>query len=258
MTQSASYRIILNRMGYYNYQHGLIYRHLGQEGGWDTHLQNCRSFIIKAVDLVKPSTVTVLGSGWLLDLPFREIAERVSKINLVDIVHPPELKNQITEIRNTELIEEDITGGLIEEVWQKTGGRSVFSKHFVPSDIEIPVYQPGYETGMVISLNILTQLESLPVIFLKKKSGLDGDHFLQIREKIQKSHMDFLMKHSSVLITDTAEVFSENSGNIKTVPTVIINLPKGKISEEWTWYFELKNRDYYHQKSVFRVSANLY
>ena len=70
-------------MGYYNYQNGLIYRHLNQEGGWDSHLERCRSFILEGVGFYKPGKVTVLGSGWLLELPFAEMVERTGKICLV-------------------------------------------------------------------------------------------------------------------------------------------------------------------------------
>ena len=119
MTHSLSYRRMLTRMGYYNYQNGLIYRHINQEGGWENHLEHCRSIIIKALDLFKPEKVTVLGSGWLLDLPLAELVERTQKICLVDIVHPPDVISQVERFKNVELIEQDVTGGLIEEVWQK-------------------------------------------------------------------------------------------------------------------------------------------
>ena len=67
-------------MGYYDYQSGLIYRHLNQESGWDSHLEKCRSYILRAIDKHKPGKVTVLGSGWLLELPIAEIVEKTGKI----------------------------------------------------------------------------------------------------------------------------------------------------------------------------------
>jgi len=92
MTQSLSYRRILHKMGYYNYQRGLIYHHLDEEGSWNDHLRKCRSFILEAVERYKPPVVTILGSGWLLDLPLSEITAMATTINLVDIVHPPDGK----------------------------------------------------------------------------------------------------------------------------------------------------------------------
>ncbi len=90
------------------------------------HLKNCRNFILKALDYCKPSKVTVLGSGWLLDLPLKEMTDLVTEINLVDIIHPPEVKEQAAGIKKVILREEDISGGLINEVWQKAGHRTFF------------------------------------------------------------------------------------------------------------------------------------
>ena len=172
MTHSSSYRIMLTRMGYYNYQNGLIYHHLNQEGGWGQHLEHCRQFILKALDFYKPDKVTVLGSGWLLDLPVAELAERVSRISLVDIIHPPDVFTQVKSYKNVELIEQDITGGLIAEVWQKKGHCTFIHKLLSLEKIVVPEYRPDGDPGMVISLNILTQLESLLIDFLKKRSKI--------------------------------------------------------------------------------------
>lgn len=257
MTHSTSYRRILHKLGYYNYQRGLIYRHLDQEGNWNTHLKNCRNFILKSIDFYKPSVVTVLGSGWLLDLPLREMAGQVSEINLVDIVHPPEVKSQISEMKNVVLKEEDISGGLISEIWQKAGRRSFLNKLRSLDEIKIPVYQPQFETGMIVSLNIFTQLESLPIELLKRKSVADEERFMRFRKEVQQNHLTFLEKHKSVLITDLSEVVTESSGKVTEIRSVLTGLPGGKLKDEWTWYFDLRNSDYYRKKSVFKVAAIL-
>lgn len=242
-------------MGYYNYQRGLIYHHLEEEESWNDHMRNCRNFILESLDFYNPSVVTVLGSGWLLDLPLREIADRTSEINLVDIVHPPEVKNQVSEMKNVVLREEDISGGLIMEVWQKTRRRYFFNRLRSLTDIKIPGYQPQYETGMIISLNIFSQLEVLPVELLKKRTVADQESFVQFRKAIQQNHLSFLKNHKSVLITDLSEVITERSGRIREISSVLVDLPEGKRKKEWTWYFDLRKSEYYRKKSVFRVSA---
>ena len=257
MSYSASYRRILNRLGYYNYQRGLIYHHLNQEGGWNSHLKNCRNFILKAVDIIKPSTVTVLGSGWLLDLPIQEISDRAITINLVDIIHPPEVRRQVSELKNVVLMEEDVSGGLITEVWDKAGTRMFFNKLRSLDGIEIPFYEPKYEPGLVISLNILTQLEALPLELLKKKTITDENSYLHFRKEIQEKHILFLKKHRSVLITDLSEVVTESSGRVNDINSILTDLPEAQYKEEWTWNFDLRSSDYYHKKSVFRVTAML-
>ena len=242
-------------MRYYSYQNGLIYHHVNQEGGWESHQDNCRSFIIKALELYKPEKITVLGSGWLLDLPFAELIERTDKVCLIDIIHPPDVISQAGNYKNVELIEQDVTGGLIEEVWQKTGKFSVFKKLKSLEDIIVPEFKPDGDPGMVISLNILTQLESLLLDFLKKRSKIKEEEFNLFRTEIQRKHIDFLRKHRSVLITDYAEVITDRSGSVKTIPTLVTDLPPGQFTEEWTWNFDQTGADLYNSRSQFKIVA---
>lgn len=255
MTHSMQYRRILNSMGYYNYQNGLIFRHLNQEGGWDTHLTSCRRYILEALEIYRPVKVTVLGSGWLLELPVAEMLEKTKKIVLVDIVHPPDVIRQAGVFNNIELTEEDVTGGLIEAVWKKTHSHRFLNKLRTIEDIAIPEYKPENDPGMVISLNILTQLESLLTDYLKKRSVVNEEEYLSFRRNIQKKHLDFLTKHNSVLITDISEIITDKSGKTNPVPTLLCDLPAGKQREEWVWNFDLKGSDYYNSRSIMNVLA---
>jgi len=242
-------------MRYYSYQNGLIYHHVNQEGGWESHQEHCRSFILKALELYKPEKITILGSGWLLDLPFAELIERTGRVCLIDIIHPPDVISQAGNYKNVELIEQDVTGGLIEEVWQKTGKFSVFKKLKSLEDIIVPEFKPDGDPGMVISLNILTQLESLLLDFLKKRSKIKEEEFNLFRTEIQRKHIDFLRKHRSVLITDYAEVITDRSGSVKTIPTLVTDLPPGQFTEEWTWNFDQTGADLYNSRSQFKIVA---
>ncbi|HOW10645.1 MAG TPA: hypothetical protein PLX08_12680 [Bacteroidales bacterium] len=255
MTQDLSYRRMLHRMGYYNYQRGLIYHHLAEEGSWNGHLINCRNFILKAIGEFKPSVVTVLGSGWLLDLPLAEMVENDCVINLVDIVHPPEVKDQVKDFANVTLKEDDVSGGLIGEVWKKAGKRTIFNRLKTISDIEVNEYKPGFDPGMVISLNILTQLEILPVSLLIKKSKVNADEIVNFRKRVQQMHLQFLKKHRAVLITDCSEVIRDSSGRSDEIPSLLADLPEAIVTQEWTWNFDLRKSDYYRKKSVFKVKA---
>jgi hypothetical protein len=253
MTHSISYMRILNRMGYYAYQNGLIYNHLKQEGGWDSHLARCRSFINRALDYYKPEKVTVLGSGWLLDLPLAEMIEKTEKIYLVDIVHPPEVTKQAGGLDKVVIVEQDITGGLIEMAWRTSRKGTFINKLKSLESIIIPEYIPDFDPGMVISLNLLTQLETRLIECLKKRSVISEEEFHHFRKGIQEKHIGFLMKHRSVLITDYDEVVTKKNGETTTFPSLIAELPQGKFSEEWTWDIDLKGRDYYNSRRVMKV-----
>jgi len=258
MPHSSSYRRILHKMGYYNYQRGLIVHHLNEEGSWNSHLTNCRNFILKSLDYYKPSIITVLGSGWLLDLPLAEMNEMADEINLVDIIHPPEVKDQVADMKKIILREEDVSGGLISEVWNRASHKTFLNKIRSFDEIKINKYQPGFDPGLVISLNILTQLEALPVEFLRKRSKAEEESYLRLRKKIQQNHLSFLESRSSVLISDHTEVVTESSGKTTEIKSVLIDYPEGKLTEEWEWHFELRSSDYYRKKSVFKVSALLF
>lgn len=245
-------------MDYYDYQQGLIHRHLNQEGGWDSHLEHCRNFILKALEFNKPHKITVFGSGWLLDLPLSEMIEIADKVSLVDIIHPPEVISQVSDLKKIELVEQDVTGGLIKEVWEKTRKHTFLNRLRTLDDIIIPEYQPADDPGMVLSLNILTQLEALPVKFITKHAKIEDDTFKQFCAAIQKKHIDFLKKYPSVLITDISEITTNQGGKVTEKQTLLTDLPEAGFKEEWTWDFDLIRSDFYEQKSVFKVSAMIF
>lgn len=243
-------------MGYYSYQEGLVYRHLRQKGGWDSHLENCRRFILKAAELLKPQRVTVLGSGWLLDFPLAELLEKNIEILLIDIVHPPEVRKQLEGIDRVRLVEADLTGGLIEELWEKAGRLPFYRKLHSIDTLNINEFRPAVEDpGMVVSLNILSQLDVLPVRLLRKKSSATEDELIKFRREIQQKHLSFLQKHKSVLITDVREIFSDRRGQLTEEQTVVVPLPGAEITEKWTWNFDSTYTDYYGKKSVLEVVA---
>lgn len=254
MIISQSYRRILHKMGYYDYQQGLIYRHLNQGNGWQSHEKHCRDFILKATDNDRPEKITVLGSGWLLELPLTELAERTKHICLIDIVHPPAVRDQVKKFKNIELSEQDISGGLIDEVWRKAGKRTFLNKLKSLDEIEIPEFSLK-DPGTVISLNIMTQLETMPLRMLERKARADEADLFNFRKKIQESHLRFLNRHKSILITDTAEIFTDSSGNVTEDKTVITDLPEGILKETWRWDFDLKGLDYSRKRSVMEVTA---
>jgi hypothetical protein len=191
-------------------------------------------------------------------VPVTEMLDKCEKICLVDIVQPPDVRKQMANLKQVELIEDDITGGLIEEVWRKSRHYSFFRKLRSLDSIAVPEYKPDFDPGMVISLNILTQLEYMLIDFLKKRSKISEEEFARLRTEIQNKHLDFLKNHRSVLITDYAEVIINKSGSSKTIPTVLADLPAGQLRKEWTWNFEQTTADLYNSRSQFRVVAIIY
>jgi hypothetical protein len=255
MTRGELKKRMLGKFGYPRYQWGLITHHSQQGRGWDSHLTRCRQFILKAIDFYKPEKITVFGSGWLLDVPIAEMLEKNLKITLVDIIHPPEVKSQVGNLKNVELIEKDATGGLVEEIWEKCRDLSPFVKLHSLSDIVIPELTLDSDPGLIISLNLISQLDVLPIRYLRKRAKVPEEDFQKFRIAVQQKHIDFLLKHPSVLITDTTEVFTGRSDNSKDFQWVVADLPEGKYKEEWTWDFDLNKSSSYEKRSVLKMIA---
>ena len=148
-----------------------------------------------------------------------------------------------------------MTGGLIAEVWEKAGKFSIFKRLRSLDEIEIPEFETEEDPGMIISLNIITQLESLIVSYLKKRGKFNDEELAAFRKEIQKKHINFLMKHRSVIITDCEEILIDKSGNITSNPTLLAELPKGILTKEWTWNFDKPGDVLYNSKSQFRIVA---
>ena len=249
---------MLNKLGYYDYQRGLIIRHLKQEGGWDSHLEHCRRFILKATEFYNPEKITVLGSGWLLDIPLKELLEIAGSVTLLDIVHPPEVIKQVSSLKNVTLSEGDITGGLIENVWNETRKLPFFRKLNTLENINIPEYTFTEDPGLLISLNIMSQLDVLPVRYLKTRANAEEEEFIKFRAEVQKQHLKLLRKHKSVLLTDINEISTDRAGRKSEVRSIVTDLPEGKIKQGWEWDFDLKNTDYYEKISVMKVVAIMF
>jgi len=63
------------------------------------------------------------------------------------------------------------------------------------------------------------------------------------------------MRNRSVLISDYAEVITSRIGDIKTIPTLVTDLPACRLSEEWTWNFDQTGADLYNSRSQFKIVA---
>lgn len=243
-------RGLLKRMGYLSDQKGIINRYLREMGGWDSHLYRCRDYILRSADILKPETVTILGSGWLLDVPLEELAESGMEINLVDINHPPQVRRRVARFSNVTLVEDDITGGLSEMVYRLVAGND----DNLP-DIKIPEYLPDYHCGLVISLNILTQLDMFLTDYLVRNSSIENEQLRQFRGRVQQQHISFLKSRGALLISDFREDIYRDNDIIESNDLLFTPFPEGTENEEWDWEFDTRGMYYSGKKVVFRVKA---
>lgn len=243
---------ILKRMGYLADQEGIIRRYLREQGGWDSHLLKCRKYITDRVKAQAISDITILGSGWLLDVPLEELAELCNSVSLIDINHPRQIRRKVKQFKNVRLLKDDITGGLINEVWKICRGEPGNL-----NSIDLPPYRFDSDPGTLISLNILTQTDTLLIDYLTKNTKINIEEQRRFRERVQSSHINLLKPYPHLLITDfEEEIIDIDTGTIIEIrPLLFTSMPEGKNIQEWEWIFD-SSGEYYRRKRVsFKVMA---
>lgn len=258
----------IKAIGFKHDQQGIVRRYMREHNNWDNHLHNCKRFIIKAAAQKQKQSVMVLGSGWLLDVPVDELVKRFKKVYLVDIIHPPQIRHKMRKYDNAELIEADITGGAVQNLYnfiknnrkQNINNASpMLWDNIVPSISFQNLGFAGYhqsEIDFVISLNLLNQLDILLVDYIKKYNYFSESDIIQFKKKIQQKHLAGLPENKSCLITDYEELnYSTSYELIRKKTLVHATLPKPKQKEQWQWYFDSKQYYHHDAKTVFNVIA---
>lgn len=242
-------RHIIRRLGYKANQQGIINRYLREMGQWDSHLWRCRKYILDSIALYKPDNITFLGSGWLMDIPLEEAAEMCRKVRLVDLMHPPQVRHKVSGIDNVEMHRQDISAGALTKIWDAC------RKDTCISSVEMPVYDPGFDAGLVFSVNILTQLDSLLVDYLVRKAGMSYRALRPLRKNMQRAHIRYLENTDSILITDYVEYLKTGDEIVADNKLVFCSMPKGRRKEEWIWEFDNSGNYYSGKRVIFGVKA---
>ncbi len=238
MGHSAEYRRILDKMSFYSDQEGLYRRYLNEEANWEDHITRCHKFIMSSIIKSSPEEVIVLGSGLLVEFPLDEVLKRVERVKLIDIIHPPYVKDLAAGNNKVELIEDDLTGGMIQEVWN-------FSK-LKPKMRDLSALENGIkeyalplkDKTLIVSLNVLSQLDILLSDYLIKKGMADDGELIPFRRKVHESHLNMLGKSDYVLITDYREtVIGRNKQEVRK-DLVLTPLPHSMDEANWTWNFD--------------------
>ena len=234
---------MVRKMKFISDQEGIMNRYLREKDNWNSHLDNTKRFILDSFKNKEVKSLTVLGSGWLLDLPLKELSARFEKILLLDVYHPPQIKKKLSNYKNITLFETDLSGGGIKFCWElRKRKEEHYCKYvldeFIPKKPETP-----FKTDAYISLNLLNQLDILLVDYLNKKNERITDmEVMRFRKTIQQFHLDWITKKPACLITDTKEVNQTPDDQTEDHRLIHVKLPKAIRKEEWIWDFDLSKR----------------
>ena len=250
--RTNSLAVAARRAGYVSDQLGIRTRFLREKGNWQSHLDNTRRFIVDAAaNTANHRSVAVLGSGWLYDVPLDELSQMFDSVTLVDIVHPESVKLKAGKLPNVNLVNADLTGGAVVKAAQAES-----FKQFVGW---LPEAKPALSFDsfdLVVSVNLLNQLDILLCDYLKRRFGVADSDLLTVRRMVQQQHIDWLPKQHSCLITDYMQIDKPVNGAPETETRLVYaDMPNVAPFKEWEWVFDTSQRYSVKNNTYFKVLA---
>lgn len=248
-------RKILRKFRFKKDQQGIMNRYIRETDGWEKHLKNTKEFIMQSAKTKNKKSCIILGSGWLLDIPIDELSQLFDKVQLVDIVHPAQIAHKIKKLKNTEIIESDITG-FIEPVYHfmKKAKKSKLKLRQIKAFLSDFWFNDIKNADFVVSANILNQLDIIICDYIKKFDIYSTQEINELRKIIQQNHLSALPKDKSCLITDYEEVNLDDSNQVIEIKTLVhIDFPKSKNTKKWRWNFDMSRTYHNDFNTVFKV-----
>ncbi|MCQ2959860.1 MAG: hypothetical protein MJ198_06705 [Bacteroidales bacterium] len=242
---------IAKKAGYVTDQMGIQKRYVRENSLWKSHLENTKNFIVENISLCNErNSVAVLGSGWLLDVPIEELTQKFNDVYLYDIVHPEPVVVKTKKYSNVHLVERDLTGGAIELAEQ-----SETFQQFLSYLQEIKCVDWN-QFDMVVSVNILNQLDILLCDFLSEKFSASEEQLKEVRRIVQQNHINELPNGKSCLIFDYREENKTVIDNqIQTKDLLYCTLPESSCCREWDWLFDSSQMYHKGKNTILKVKA---
>jgi hypothetical protein len=243
-------------MGMLADQDGILRRYINEGYNWSEHLANTKQAIIDFIIKNKAKSVSILGSGWMLDIPVQYLAEKIEKILFYDIRHPRGIINKYERNKNFKFITADLSGGFVDIIYrfcQRKGSVEMSELEAELSCVELTL---PLDTECYVSVNLLNQLDILLIDYLKKFVDMTDENILRIRGIIQQAHLNFLSRHKSCLITDYEEIhLNDDNEIIDYSPLIFTPLPEGMVKKTWIWQFDANKTYHTEHKTFMRVTA---
>lgn len=249
-------RQIIRRMGFVRDQEGIMNRYIRESSLWRVHLEKTRSFISGSFAQTEAETVAVLGSGWLLDVPLDDLINRFKHIYLVDIHHPIQIRKKTAGMSQVELIEEDLTGGAVDQIWHLAREkRTLVNPEHITDQISMIPPLAGIQPDALISVNLLNQLDIIVCDYLQKAGHFQQESLRPFRAAIQAFHLEWISKKPGCLVTDTVEEVETKKGEKTSKPLLYTDLPVGVRRDSWDWDFDSQGTYHHGSRTRMEVQA---
>ncbi len=223
----------IRHMDYLSEANAMKSRYERNRTAWQPHLEQTRQAILSAAaENRNRSKVVILGSGLLLDVPLNELSSMFHEVVLLDIVFLPEVYKRVRQYGNVRLVQHDVTN-MAQKLYENIRSGQTELPNAAPSLAEI-----DETTGLVVSLNLLSQLWVMPRTYaLKKLRSLNEENVDDWCRQITNSHYAFLQSLACpvCLIADHEFVKRDREGWIVSQGSTIAGLALPEPEVSWTW-----------------------
>lgn len=196
------------------------------KNAWASHRENCKSFIAGSIQSAHHlESVLVLGSGPLHEIPIELLAKTFKRVVLVDIVHLSSTKKKCAPYNNIEFVEHELTE-IERDIFLSGKLINKIPKNFIDSS-----------WGLVLSVNVMSQLPLHLEKFIRKKFNFNDSEIEIFLQNITKNHFLFLesFQAPAVLITDTETHYLDDKSAILQVDLNYEHIKLPKPVKEWMW-----------------------
>jgi uncharacterized UPF0146 family protein len=208
-------------------------RYQRSRASWKPHLEHSRRFVVSVAERCRNrSKAVILGAGLLLDVPLEELSSLFREVVLIDIVFLPEARRSVRKFDNVKLIRHDVTN-MAQKLYENIHHGHSELPESIPTVPEI-----DDNTGLVVSLNILSQLWVVPRMYaLWKLPGLDEELVEDWCRQIVESHYAYLRSKpcSVCFIADHEAVKYDREGRIASRESTVFDMELPRVDASWTW-----------------------
>ncbi len=242
----------LRSLGYLDEALAMQRRYRRRQNAWRSHLENTRRFVLSAAEQCRNrSTVVILGSGLLLDVPLEELSASFEQVVLQDVVCLPAVRKRIKRCRNVRFVERDVTcisEGLYRN--RQQGICRLPEVSLLPDDCS--------DAGLIVSLNILSQLWVVPRSYAARNlRGLGAHEIDDWCCRIVEAHHDWLRSRPCdvCLVADREYLVRDRTGRIVNRGSSVYGLDLPWPDEEWTWSIMPLGKESSHSAKELIVGA---
>ena len=223
----------VRKMGYLREAIGLKCRYKRHPSRWQPHLERTRQCILSAAGKCgNRGKVVILGSGLLLDVPLDALSAMFRDVVLIDVVCLPEIRRRIKRYGNARFLQGDVTG-IADTLYKNVS----CGRRELPFDVPV-LPEIDKDTGLVISLNVLSQLMVVPRMYaLKKVPEIDKDRVGSWCRRIVEAHYAFLasMTCNVCLIADYRYSKHDCNGRITAQGSTLYGMSLPVPDDSWVW-----------------------